>query len=279
MNIIYGLIDPVTKQLRYVGQSMRGLKRTSYHMYDYAHGTNEHKRNWINKLKSQGLKYEVEILEELEREEDLNEAEIFWIGYFKMIGCDLLNANAGGASNWHPSEDTLKKMSAWQKGVPKPEEHRAKIAATLTGRPTGRKGLKLYDEKELEQFVKDRNDPFTDQRGIRYESLKECELKTGVPKANIVPVLKGRRKTSHGYIFTYVDESLRPIPKAAPPRDYRNGYSRPEVSKKFKDELGNIYNSLKEASEKLGISISAISNNLNGNVKSKHGHIFEYITS
>jgi hypothetical protein len=203
--IIYGLIDPVTKQLRYIGQSFNGLQRAKCHMSDYAHGTNHHKRNWINKLKSLNLVYEIEILETVKTREELDEAEIFYIAYFKSIGCDLLNATAGGSGLWRPNLEVKQKMSAWQKGIPKSEEVKKKIAATLTGRVSTNKGRHLSPER-LAAYVANRNVPFKDQHGVIYTSLKEAAEKLNLSKPNIHHVLNGKRKSTGGYIFEYIKQ-------------------------------------------------------------------------
>lgn len=87
-SFIYGLIDPRDNQLRYVGKTMVGLSRA----------LSEHSarcRNWIRSLKRQGLKQIVWIIEELPPNE-LNDAEVFWIGCFRMVGANLTNLTRGG---------------------------------------------------------------------------------------------------------------------------------------------------------------------------------------
>lgn len=207
LNIIYGLIDPTTKQLRYVGQSCKGVRRARAHIYNGTHGTNEHKRNWVNKLLDAGLMYEVEVLETVTTRVELDEAEMFYIAYFRSIGCDLLNATAGGSGIWNPTAETRAKTSAWQKGVPKPEEYREKISKGLVGNHN-RVGKEMSPEK-LEKYVLDRNSPFIDQYKNVYQSIKECSEKTGIDKSHISSILNGRRRSANGYFFIYIDKNLR----------------------------------------------------------------------
>lgn len=90
--IIYGLIDPRNGQLRYVGQSSRGLIRPKQR-----HA--RHCWSWEENLKCEGLVPEIEILQECNLIDELDEAEIFWIGYFRMIGANLTNISTGGCGS------------------------------------------------------------------------------------------------------------------------------------------------------------------------------------
>jgi hypothetical protein len=124
--LIYGLIDPRNGQLRYIGKSENGLKRAQ----------DPHSPrcgNWLKQLKKLGLNVEIEILEELPNasHEILNEAEVFWIGYFKMVGVNLTNLTSGGDG---------------VRGIPLHLDHRLKISRALKGRPSPRKGAKLSKE-------------------------------------------------------------------------------------------------------------------------------------
>lgn len=100
--IIYGLIDPTTKELRYIGKSTSGIKRPNSTITRVIKGTecrpgkSTLKVNWIKKLLKLGLRPEIEILEVHTKAEDLPEAEIFWIAYYKFIGCRLTNMTKGG---------------------------------------------------------------------------------------------------------------------------------------------------------------------------------------
>jgi hypothetical protein len=83
-NFIYGLIDPNTQQLRYVGQTSRGMTRPRSHRYGGTASTHQ----WAKGLTKA---YEIVVLEECPSRE-LNEKEAFYIEYFHFVGCDLLNS-------------------------------------------------------------------------------------------------------------------------------------------------------------------------------------------
>lgn len=107
---IYKLIDPVSNEIRYIGLTFNTLKqRLASHLSERGRS---HKINWIRKLKSQGLKPVIEPIEEniLSYDEVCN-SEIYYIEYYKSIGCDLTNMATGGNKNKKMSEEVRKRMS------------------------------------------------------------------------------------------------------------------------------------------------------------------------
>lgn len=111
---IYGLIDPKTGQLRYVGKTVSLLKRRlAEHISDVRRGRvwiPRHK--WILSLLQDGLCPEIIEIETLPTE-GWREAEMFWIECLRSQGCDLLNATAGGdgLTSYRHREDTKQKQS------------------------------------------------------------------------------------------------------------------------------------------------------------------------
>jgi len=169
---IYGLADPMTGHLRYIGKTVNLGRR----LHDHLRATDRsHRTDWVHSLLTRGLQPEIFAIEEVS-EANWQEAEQFWIGYFRSIGADLTNGSEGGlggslpghqmapaanarriaavkvaCTGRRPSEATLEaargyhlgrpvppetkaKMSASHKGVPKSPEHVAKVAAFHRGR-------------------------------------------------------------------------------------------------------------------------------------------------
>ena len=91
MNVyIYTLEHPTTGEVRYVGQTVNPTLRYKQHL----RGEPFRKRKaWMDSLAALGLKPKMEILEEVE-EENILDAEWFWIEYLQFLGCRLLNFNA-----------------------------------------------------------------------------------------------------------------------------------------------------------------------------------------
>lgn len=169
--IIYGLVDPRTGQIRYIGQSSRGTKRSYAHRWT-SRDRNTHKSRWIDSLKRQGLNFSVTILQEFSDGASLDEAEISWIAKARSLGWKITNIATGGSAPWlgkkhspstiekmraaklgkknspehcrhmsiaasgkSPSKETRKKMSLARSGRGNSPEVRKKISASLSGKP------------------------------------------------------------------------------------------------------------------------------------------------
>lgn len=131
--LVYGLIDPETKLLRYVGKSSVGIRRA--HQKHSAHC-----ENWRQTLIQRGEKPEVIIIEDLQDDVSmLNEREKFWIAHHRSLGTPLTNLTVGGD------------------GYVLNPEHRAKLLASNVGREcspetrakisTGNRGKKRTPEQ------------------------------------------------------------------------------------------------------------------------------------
>ena len=92
---IYGLIDPRTNELRYVGMSKRPRRRLTFHMCASQLRSKNHRAHWLRGLLAAGARPELVILETVSND-TWQEAEQFWIGYFKFIGANLTNSTEGG---------------------------------------------------------------------------------------------------------------------------------------------------------------------------------------
>lgn len=92
---IYGLIDPETGEMRYVGKSDNPKVRYQYHLADK--NTNPHKTAWISGLSKRGLKPKLVIVEETNQKQ-WEERERYWIKHYRDAGAPLVNILEGGAS-------------------------------------------------------------------------------------------------------------------------------------------------------------------------------------
>lgn len=161
---IYGLVDPRTDRLRYIGKANKPTGRLRRHIReaaaDLANGHTRHKCNWLLLLEKEGLKPRLVILEEVAQSQ-WKTRERYWIAYHQAAGEPLLNTLPGGegcapeetwklATNKGHSDETKRKMAAaarvrWEKaraengGVIPPviaPEVRAKVRGC--GRPKGK---------------------------------------------------------------------------------------------------------------------------------------------
>lgn len=99
---IYALICPISKDIRYIGQTCQKLETRLYqHWRDRNQNKekNGYKNNWINKIYNEyKLKPNIILIENLgsltkENENILNEREKFWIDYYFSKGKKLTNTS------------------------------------------------------------------------------------------------------------------------------------------------------------------------------------------
>ncbi len=199
-HVIYGLFEPTTGELRYVGKTSNLEERRRGHLSAASLRRSTHKANWLRALVARGEKPECRVIQTLVLERDLSAAEIYWIAYFRSAGCRLTNSTAGG------------------EGVEQTEEVRAKIAAALIGRPltaahreslrashlghtpsaevrrkmsvtrTGRK----YSAAHAEAISRAKRVALIDSNGVRYECSAAAARALGVNRSTIYQSLSGR---------------------------------------------------------------------------------------
>jgi hypothetical protein len=92
---IYGLEDPITKEIRYIGKTINTKNRYYQHVCNFDN-TNPHKKNWISLLKKQGLKPNLVIIEKT-NEKNWEKRERYWIKTGLELGWKLTNISAGGS--------------------------------------------------------------------------------------------------------------------------------------------------------------------------------------
>lgn len=134
MVTVYGLIDPIDQELRYVGQTNRPVAvRLTQHLRNAALGKSAHVGCWLKGLASQALLPEVVVLEESETKAAGDEAESFWIGYAKSIGCRLTNRSDGGGTNrgWKHSAEQREKWRTHRSGENAPWFGKKRDAETI----------------------------------------------------------------------------------------------------------------------------------------------------
>ena len=161
---IYGLIDPITKELRYIGKSNNINKRIKEHL-KYSVLKLTHKDHWLYKLRESLLIPEIMIIEEVPNH-CWNEHEIFWIEYFRFIGCRLTNATLGG------------------EGFSITKEMRKKIAEAQTGEKSVWFGRKHTEETKLKMSIANTGRVMSEETRLKISSrLTKIKSSTTQPLA------------------------------------------------------------------------------------------------
>ena len=136
MTSIYGLIDPRTNELRYVGKTSRGLsERLRAHITRRNLHNKRHSSRWISGVILSGTKPEIFEIEKVPDGWCWKEAESFWIEYFKSIGCRLTNISGGGvgAAGSKRSPEFIANIRAKMIGRTFDDEWKRKISEAKRG--------------------------------------------------------------------------------------------------------------------------------------------------
>jgi hypothetical protein len=117
--VVYGLHDPRTNELRYIGKTTYGVYRRMRNHYRSARiGRNTHVAHWLASLEREGLAPTVRILDTCLFPELLNDIERQWIANARKRGARLTNLTDGGegALGRRQSEEAKARISAAAKG-------------------------------------------------------------------------------------------------------------------------------------------------------------------
>lgn len=192
---IYGLIDPRTGEVRYIGQTGKGLYRPKRHGTAAAlRKDNTYRGKWIRKLAAEGVTYEVVILEVC-TPETVHARERDWIAWGRHLGWRLTNLTDGGegTAGLHLSEERKKQIGEVHRGKTVGPEVRKKIG---TGQPRRR---------PIQDVV----------TGRVFASVSEARDALGLNLTCICRVLEGKQRQTKGHIFRDVDEASGSFPAVA----------------------------------------------------------------
>lgn len=143
---IYGLLDPCTNKIRYVGKADNPYTRLKEHLKESRYKTGTHKLHWIRTLRNV---FPLVVILECTHANDWQECEKKWIKTLKEHGLDLTNTRDGGAGDSasderkaaishaltgrHLSEETRKKISIAHTGRRHSDETKRKMSASRSG--------------------------------------------------------------------------------------------------------------------------------------------------
>lgn len=135
--IIYGLRDPRTAEIRYIGQTIKSAEhRLKVHLKPHELKKRTHKNNWLNELLAFGFTPEIIEIMRVDTVEELDAAEVACIDFGKAIGLQLTNGTAGGegAKGAVRSAETREKVRRANLGKKASPEAKAKMSAAHVGR-------------------------------------------------------------------------------------------------------------------------------------------------
>lgn len=214
MTKIYRLIDPETKETRYVGKTNQFLsKRLSGHITKAKRNRTTHVSCWIFSLLNKNMKPIIELIEVcnnwVEREQ-----------YYISLYGNLCNHTAGGEGSlgYKQSQEHKDKISKSLKGRRRPDDVKIQISKSHKGKilsletkeklrqvnlnKKSTKNSRIKKGKVVLQF--DLNGNFIKE----WYSIGLITQELGFNKANISSCCKGRLKTAYKYKWSFKNEDI-----------------------------------------------------------------------
>lgn len=174
---IYGLEDPRSKSVRYVGKSNAPHIRLRNHLTPFGLQARSYKNHWLRKLSEQGLKPSLVILEEIPTSR-WQERERFWIKQYGLT--QLTNTTDGGDGPRRITKRARRNMSLAKKGKKHTRRTLSQLAAVEAARGRSRPRSAL-------RGILAANDARTIKVALNGESLtlKDLSKRSGIPVATI----------------------------------------------------------------------------------------------
>lgn len=194
---IYSLIDPVTDEIRYIGQTCRTLnRRLNNHLWcDH----NKYKTEWLNSLRKKGMRPIIKLIEKCNKDERF-EREKYWINFYGKL-YNLLNFTEDGSVGYK-KEHNMEIMLSKIKGSKITDEHKKAISEANKGRQMSEKtrqkirlaniGRKASAETRLKLSISHLGQIRSKEATERARLKQIGQKRTDETKKNISDSLKGR---------------------------------------------------------------------------------------
>jgi hypothetical protein len=154
---IYGLIDPRTEYVRYVGKANKPKVRLSLHLLPSQLKNKNHRTNWLRNILDSGNKPLLVILEEVKYGEWQN-AEKKWIAHYRNLPNypPLTNSTDGGdgVEGYVYTEEDRKKRSIAHTGIKMPLGTGKKISDANRGIPKSAEARAHFSEGQKNRWNK-----------------------------------------------------------------------------------------------------------------------------
>lgn len=219
---IYGLFDPISNELRYIGKADNPKNRLLKHIGEARRGVPNHKNNWIRSILKVGLLPCISILEEVPIE-NWKEYEVAWIAKFRTSGAELVNGtNGGDAGGVKRGNHT--------------EEHKRKISESGKRRWEQRKalGYKMSDEARMKMSIAAKNR--TDERR---EAVRQQMKGNKIHLGHKSPAVSEKMKSNKNMLgHTHSKETKQKMRESALSRV--NDEFRREISERMKGKTSSF---------------------------------------
>jgi len=242
-HIIYGLIDPLTLLIRYIGLSSVGLRRPKAHLK--AQGAT-HCARWIRKLKASGQRCEIVVLDIAQDAGSLPKLEQWWIAFGRACGWPLTNMTDGGEGALNPLPETREKLSLLGKARMASPEAKMKASAVakasfwapdrreqtiqlLRESHSSAETRALLAKNARRQFSSPETRSAVSARSLAWHAIPENREKIGALSKARQSTPEGRAKQSAITKARFVTEEQRLVHR----EKIKAGMARPEVRAKI----------------------------------------------
>lgn len=213
---IYGLVDPRTNEVRYIGWATNPKKRFREHILSR---DKSRKVNWIKQLYNFQMKPELIIIES-NVGHNYAEREIYWIAYYRSIGCDLTNMTNGGDGTLGlvHSDETKEKIrqktigNKRNQGRIHSDEARLNMSDAAKKRGMARSVLeKAWAACRGRNITQDHIDSIKRATmkpvirlddGVTFESIGHAADAVGIDRSTIGKAIKNKKRSA-GYYWAY----------------------------------------------------------------------------
>ena len=142
---IYALSDPMTGEIRYIGKTkLEDVRHRRNQHVTKSKSKRTHRDRWIFSLIEKDERPQIAVIQEV-APEYADDAERYWIAYFRSLGAPLTNhtdGGEGGATNRHwlgkrrsaATRAKISKALSGRKVGPVPEERKEKISKAVSER-------------------------------------------------------------------------------------------------------------------------------------------------
>ncbi len=178
--IIYSLHDPMTHELRYIGQTIKTPQaRLAVHLSPSSLKRHSYLARWLKSLVWRGHRPSIVVLATAETQAELDALEVQHIAAERAKGTRLVNLSdgGGGRAGYVPTAAEREKISAAQVGVPRAkwtEERKQAMSALFTGRPS----------------------PNTEEHHRRLAEAKRGVPRSAEERAKMSAAMKGRKASA-----------------------------------------------------------------------------------
>jgi group I intron endonuclease len=227
--LVYGLCDPRTQELRYIGKSCTGLDRPKRHWRTQQELSRKSiKTSWVKSVLKDNFEPEVVVIEEYSTREAMADGERFWIEYFRFIGANLTNMTPGGdggGGKWSAEtrrkqeelnrdpEVIARKKAAAQKRTWSPEDL-AKRAAGVRKMSAEGRNVPMLGKKHSEETKTKMAQSHLDGKkilrsdGVVFLSISDAARAINRAPSNVSLVLrktgyKGKKLKCAGFSFSW----------------------------------------------------------------------------